>query len=80
MHSDHVQGHSHHTRKHHISTKELEAKLGIHDIRNYVLLQPTTLPLDMPSCLEPTSTASEPTDETDATTNNSAGRAEGHTG
>jgi hypothetical protein len=25
----------HHTRKHHISTKELEAKLGIHDIRHY---------------------------------------------
>ena len=26
----------HHTRKHHISTEELEAKLGIHDIRHYV--------------------------------------------
>ena len=26
----------HHTRKHLISTEELEAKLGIHDIRNYV--------------------------------------------
>jgi hypothetical protein len=25
----------HHTRKHHISTEELEAKLGIHDIRHY---------------------------------------------
>jgi hypothetical protein len=25
----------HHTRKHHISTEELEAKLGIHDIRRY---------------------------------------------
>ena len=36
MHSDHVQGHCgtrHHTRKNHISTEELEAKLGIHDIR-----------------------------------------------
>ena len=41
VHSDHAQGHSpsvaHHTRKHHISTEELEAKLGIHDIiRHYV--------------------------------------------
>jgi hypothetical protein len=26
----------HHTRKHHISTEELEAKLGIHDIRHNV--------------------------------------------
>jgi hypothetical protein len=26
----------HHTRKHLISTEELEAKLGIHDIRHYV--------------------------------------------
>jgi len=26
----------HHTRKHHISTEELEAKLGIHDIKHYV--------------------------------------------
>ena len=26
----------HHTRKHHISTEDLEAKLGIHDIRHYV--------------------------------------------
>ncbi len=40
VHSDHAQGHSpsvaHHTWKHHISTEELEAKLGIHDIRHYV--------------------------------------------
>jgi hypothetical protein len=31
-----LEGHCHHTRKHHISTEELEAKLGIHDIRHYV--------------------------------------------
>jgi hypothetical protein len=36
MHSEHVQVTRHHTRKHHISTEELEAKLGIHDIRHYV--------------------------------------------
>ncbi len=28
-------GTRHHTRKHGISTEELEAKLGIHDIRHY---------------------------------------------
>ena len=37
MHSDHVQGHSPpHSEASHLSTEELETKLGIHDVRHYV--------------------------------------------